>query len=326
MQPPVRTRCGSSSRTTAAPAGKRPRRSPWVAGLPSAWPGLSYPTATRCSTPSSAPAGMASGSGLLLFDTVNSTAVTESAPTGLTGWTLVDSATGSGFRTRLWQRSLAGGEAGRPVTVTVSQYAQVALQLLVYEGTRVSTPVKRASGASRRSCARPTRRRCWRTSLPAPWWSRTGRTSHPDDHMGGARRSERARQVRGNVKRPPVPPQHGCRLGDSGARWRANSHRRQRGLTRQYVDRRAGRIRWVTTTQVLGRTSLAAGRLSEASCRRRDARAFRSSRAERPRSPPQQSTAPGEVVEVEVLGADVRGAAAQRDVWLTGGGDGGVRS
>ena len=94
------------------------------------------------------PVGMTSGAGLLLFDTVNSATVTESAPTGLTGWKLVDSATVSGVRTRLWQRSLAAGEAGRPVTVNVSQYAQVALQLLVYDGTRASAPVSRVARAA----------------------------------------------------------------------------------------------------------------------------------------------------------------------------------
>lgn len=93
------------------------------------------------------PTSASAGDGLLLFDTINNTTTTEAAPSGLAGWTLVDTATANGLRTRLWQRSLGAGEAGRPVTVSVSAYSKVALQLLVYSGTRAGAPVGRSARA-----------------------------------------------------------------------------------------------------------------------------------------------------------------------------------
>lgn len=82
------------------------------------------------------PAGVSAGNTLLLFDTMNNTTSTESDPTGLTGWTLVDTATANGMRTRLWQRAAQAGDAGAAVSVTVSAYSMVSLQLLAYSGAQ----------------------------------------------------------------------------------------------------------------------------------------------------------------------------------------------
>jgi hypothetical protein len=87
------------------------------------------------------PAQVASGDALLLFDTINATTVTESAPSGLTGWTLVDTATANGLRTRLWRRQAQAGDAGRTVTVSLSAYAMVALELLDYSGAQSPNPL-----------------------------------------------------------------------------------------------------------------------------------------------------------------------------------------
>ena len=93
------------------------------------------------------PALVTTGDALLLFDTVNATTVTESAPSGLTGWTLVDTATTSGLRTRLWRRQAQAGDAGRTVTVSVSAYAMVALQLLDYSGAQSPNPLAASASA-----------------------------------------------------------------------------------------------------------------------------------------------------------------------------------
>ena len=87
------------------------------------------------------PATASAGNGLLLFHTQNTTAVTASAPTGVTGWTLIRTETGSGFVTRVWQKVAAPGDAGSNVTVALSGYAKAGLQVAAYTGTSTAGPI-----------------------------------------------------------------------------------------------------------------------------------------------------------------------------------------
>jgi PKD repeat protein len=87
------------------------------------------------------PAGVSPGDTLLLFDTINNTTATASTPSGLTGWTLVDTATSNGLRTRLWRRQTQAGDASATVTVSVSVASMVALQLLAYSGAQSPNPL-----------------------------------------------------------------------------------------------------------------------------------------------------------------------------------------
>ena len=91
--------------------------------------------------PVTVPSSVVAGDGLLLFATVNNTTVTVGAPTGIGNWTLVDTAAGNGVRTYLWARSAAAEDAGHVVTLGVSAYSKVALQLVAYGGTRVGNPI-----------------------------------------------------------------------------------------------------------------------------------------------------------------------------------------
>lgn len=91
------------------------------------------------------PRGVNGGDTLLLFDTVNTTAVTESAPAG---WTLEGVTTVNGARTRVWSRTATATSAGSAVTVTLPRNAMVALQLLAYSGTAAGDGVTASAGSS----------------------------------------------------------------------------------------------------------------------------------------------------------------------------------
>jgi hypothetical protein len=93
----------------------------------------------------SVPRGVSAGDTLLLFDTINTTTVTESAPAG---WSLEGTTTVNGARTRVWSRTATATSAGSTVTVTLPQTAMVALQLLAYSGTDPRDGVTAHLGAS----------------------------------------------------------------------------------------------------------------------------------------------------------------------------------
>lgn len=84
------------------------------------------------------PAAVRDGDAMLLFATLNVTTLTVTSPAG---WTqLADFVTGS-QRTLLWRRVATAGDAGTPVSVQLSGYAKVALQLAAYAGASRTTPV-----------------------------------------------------------------------------------------------------------------------------------------------------------------------------------------
>lgn len=87
-------------------------------------------TATRLVVP----AAVEAGDGLLLFATVNSTTATAAAPTGVTGWKLVDSLASGGVHTFLYAKVAAAGDASKTVTVPTSTTVKTGLQVLAYRG------------------------------------------------------------------------------------------------------------------------------------------------------------------------------------------------
>jgi PKD repeat protein len=86
------------------------------------------------------PPSTSAGDGLLLFFTQNTTA-TLTGPTGVTGWTLLRTVTGSGYVTRVWQKVASPGDAGQNVSVTLSAYSKAGMTIAAYSGTSLAAPV-----------------------------------------------------------------------------------------------------------------------------------------------------------------------------------------
>lgn len=86
------------------------------------------------------PPATSAGDGLLLFFTQNTTA-TLSGPTGVTGWSLLRTVTGSGYVTRVWQKVAGANDAGQNVSVTLSAYSKAGMTVAAYSGTSLTSPV-----------------------------------------------------------------------------------------------------------------------------------------------------------------------------------------
>lgn len=92
------------------------------------------------------PANVQAGDGLVLVLSTNSTA-TGSTPAG---WTSAHSVlSGTGPNTQVFSRVAAAGDAGDPVTVTLSAQAKVTLQLVAYSGTAASGPIASVTSSAR---------------------------------------------------------------------------------------------------------------------------------------------------------------------------------
>ncbi|WP_345506241.1 lamin tail domain-containing protein [Terrabacter aeriphilus] len=79
------------------------------------------------------PAAARPGDTMLLWLT-RGTAASWGSPTGVTGWTQVDSFTTAGVTSTLWKRTVATGDAGRTVRVDATAYAKAVLSLGVWSG------------------------------------------------------------------------------------------------------------------------------------------------------------------------------------------------
>lgn len=86
------------------------------------------------------PAAVRSGDTLVLLQSHNNDAV-PAAPTGVSGWTPVDSQTGGFVRTRVWTKVAGTSDAGRSVTVALSRQAKGNLVVAAYRGTDGDSPV-----------------------------------------------------------------------------------------------------------------------------------------------------------------------------------------
>ncbi len=80
------------------------------------------------------PAAIQEGDGLLLMATVNSSTATVGEPTGITGWTLVDSLQEDGTHTVLYSKIAASGDAGSTVTLPLSTTVKTGIHVLAYRG------------------------------------------------------------------------------------------------------------------------------------------------------------------------------------------------
>ncbi len=92
------------------------------------------------------PAGVQAGDGLVLVLSTNST-VSGATPAG---WTAADNQlSGTGPNTQVFSRVAVAGDAGDPVTVTLSGQAKVSLQLLAYSGTAAAGPIASVASTAR---------------------------------------------------------------------------------------------------------------------------------------------------------------------------------
>jgi PKD repeat protein len=84
------------------------------------------------------------GDGMLLFLTV-AASVSVGEPSGVTGWSLVDTAVGSQGSTTVWRKVAAPGDAGATVAVSLSAMAKANLAVVAYRGTSGADPVADAA-------------------------------------------------------------------------------------------------------------------------------------------------------------------------------------
>ena len=89
----------------------------------------------------SVPPAVQASDGLILFATINNTTATVSGPSGVTGWTPVaDFVTGSA-RTMVWRKVAAPGDGGKVLSLGLSAYTKISLQLVGYAGTSTANPI-----------------------------------------------------------------------------------------------------------------------------------------------------------------------------------------
>lgn len=79
------------------------------------------------------PAAASVGDTMVLIFTDNTTA-TASGPTGVTGWTQLDSYTNNGIKSTVWTKTVASGDPGTAVRVDYSTYEKAMFSLSVYSG------------------------------------------------------------------------------------------------------------------------------------------------------------------------------------------------
>jgi PKD repeat protein len=80
------------------------------------------------------PAGAAVGDRLLLVLSLNSSTVSASAPTGVTGWTQLDRVVSKTMATSVWTKVADAGDPGRAVTVPLSGSGKSTLTVAAYSG------------------------------------------------------------------------------------------------------------------------------------------------------------------------------------------------
>jgi PKD repeat protein len=80
------------------------------------------------------PAAAAVGDRLVLALSLNNTTRTVSAPTGVTGWTQLDSVVADDMRTVMWTKVVQAGDPGTQVTVALDGTAKYTLTVAAYTG------------------------------------------------------------------------------------------------------------------------------------------------------------------------------------------------
>ena len=115
-----------------------------VPNLPVSFVDKSGVTGNSTSQQVTVPAGVQTGDGMLLFTTVASTTATIPDPAG---WTPVQTVTGNGTVTKVWQRVAAGTDAGTTVTISYGATVKADVLLTAYRGTAETGPVAAFAGA-----------------------------------------------------------------------------------------------------------------------------------------------------------------------------------
>ena len=129
------------------PGGHRQRDQPVTvedAGRSRARSSTSPPRRRRPTTASptvTVPAAAAPGDRLLMVLSYNNLTRTVSAPTGVTGWTQLDSVAAGTMGTVAWTKVVQPGDPGTPVTVPLSGAAKYTLTLADYTGTEATPSV-----------------------------------------------------------------------------------------------------------------------------------------------------------------------------------------
>jgi PKD repeat protein len=84
---------------------------------------------------------VAPGTALLLFTAKNSKNVTLDAPSGVTGWQPLGTATNGPVTSQVWGKFADAGDAGQTVTVVQSGHTKVDVQLVAYSGVSLTDPL-----------------------------------------------------------------------------------------------------------------------------------------------------------------------------------------
>ena len=91
------------------------------------------------------PGGAAVGDELLMVLSINDATRTVGTPTGVTGWTLVDTATSGSIATNVYTKSAVTGDPGRTVRVPLDAAAKFTLTVAAYSGDMLAPQVAKAS-------------------------------------------------------------------------------------------------------------------------------------------------------------------------------------
>ncbi|WP_182523409.1 PKD domain-containing protein [Nocardioides dongkuii] len=119
------SRASSTQHVVAAPA---PSTVAYVAGAANQG-NVATPNVT-------VPASVSAGDRLVLALSLNTTGRALSSPSGVTGWTVLGTATSGSMQTRLYTKVAAAADAGRRVTVTLDAAAKYTMTVAGYAGAR----------------------------------------------------------------------------------------------------------------------------------------------------------------------------------------------
>jgi len=90
------------------------------------------------------PASITAGNRLVMVLTVNANNRTMSAPTGVTGWTVLSTTTSGSMQTRIYTKVAAAADANKKVTVTLDSAAKYTMTVAAYSGVRTGALVSAA--------------------------------------------------------------------------------------------------------------------------------------------------------------------------------------
>jgi PKD repeat protein len=91
------------------------------------------------------PAGVSTGDRLLMVLSLNDATRTVGPATGVTGWTLLDSATSGTMQTSVYTKTAVAGDAGRAVRLPLDAAAKYTLTVAAYTGDMLAPQVAKAS-------------------------------------------------------------------------------------------------------------------------------------------------------------------------------------